>query len=54
MENLYKVTFSHKGQEYETEVEADCAHDAIEQAKEIGFGENWKAKLIASDNEFYD
>lgn len=53
MEKLYKVTFTHRGQEYQTEVEADCEHDAIEQAKEIGFGENWKAKLIACDNEFF-
>lgn len=53
MEKLYKVTFTHRGQEYETEVEADCEHDAIEQAKEIGLGENWKAELIAEDNEYF-
>ncbi len=53
MEKLYLVTFTHKEQEYQVEVEADCEHDAIEQAKEIGFGENWKAKLIACDNEFF-
>ncbi len=53
MEKLYKVTFTYRGQEYETEVEADCEHDAIEQAKEIGLGENWKATLIAEDNEFF-
>ena len=53
MEKLYKVTFTHRGQEYETEVEADCEHEAIEQAKEIGLGENWKATLIAEDNEFF-
>lgn len=53
MEKLYKVTFTRKGQVYETTVEADCEHDAIEQAKEIGLGENWKAKLIAEDNEFF-
>lgn len=53
MEKLYKVTFTHRSQVYETEVEADCEHDAIELAKEIGFGENWKAELIAEDNEFF-
>lgn len=53
MEKLYLVTFTHRGHAYRVEVEADCAHDAIEQAKEIGFGENWEAKLIASDNEYF-
>lgn len=54
MEKLYKVTFTHKEQEYEVEVEADCTYDAIEQAKEIGFGENWEAKVIAIDNEYFE
>lgn len=49
MEKLYKVTFTHRGQEYFCEVEAACKADAIEQAKEIGFGEDWEAVLIAID-----
>lgn len=53
MKKLYKVTFTHRGQEYETQVEAYCEYDAIEQAQEIGLGENWKAELIAEDNEFF-
>lgn len=51
MEKLYKVTFTHRGQEYQTEVEAACKADAIDQAKEIGFGEDWEAVLISIDGE---
>ncbi len=49
MEKLYRVTFTHRGQEYQTEVEADSKTDAIDQAMEIGFGEEWEAVLIAID-----
>lgn len=49
MEKLYRVTFSHRGQKYQTEVEANCKTDAIDKAKEIGFGEDWEAVLIAVD-----
>lgn len=49
MEKLYRVTFTHRGQEYKTEVEADSKADAIDQAMEIGFGEDWEAVLIAVD-----
>ena len=49
MEKLYKVTFTHRGQKYSTEVEADSKTDAIEQAKEIDFGKDWEATLIAVD-----
>lgn len=49
MEKVYEVTFTHRGQKYKTEVEAACKHDAIEQAKEIGFGEDWEAVLISVD-----
>ncbi len=49
MEKLYRVTFTHRGQKYQTEVEADSKTDAIDQAKEIGFGEDWEAVLIAVD-----
>lgn len=53
MEKLYKVTFTHRGQKYQTEVEADSKADALAQAQEIGFGEDWEVQLIASDNEFF-
>lgn len=53
MEKTYRVTFTHNGQKYEVEVEADCKHDAIEQAKEIGFGQDWEAELVAIDNEYF-
>lgn len=53
MEKLYEVSFTHNGQGYQVQVEADCEHDVIEQAKEIGFGENWNARLIACNNEFF-
>lgn len=51
VEKLYEVTMTHQGQEYRCKVEADSEADAITQAQEIGFGENWKAKLIAIDGE---
>ena len=51
MEQLYEVTMTHRGQEYSCKVEADSKADAIAQAQEIGFGENWKAVLIAIDGE---
>ena len=51
MEKLYRVTFTHRGHKYQTEVEADCKADAIDQAQAIGFGEDWEAVLIAIDGE---
>lgn len=47
MKKLYRVTFSHWGQIYETIVEADCKEDAIAYAQEIGFGEDWDAFLLS-------
>lgn len=49
MEKLYEVTMTHRGQQYRTEVKADSKADAIAQAQEIGFGEDWEARLIAVD-----
>lgn len=49
MEKLYEVTMTHRGQKYYCKVEADSKADAINQAQEIGFGEDWKARLIAVD-----
>ena len=51
MEKLYRVTFTHRGKKWEVILEADSKADAIDQAKEIGFGENWEAVLIAIDGE---
>jgi hypothetical protein len=51
MEKLYRVTFTHRGQKYQTEVEAACKADAIAHGQEIGFGEDWEAVLIAIDGE---
>ncbi len=51
MEKTYRVTFTHRGQKYSTEIEASSKADAISQAQEIGFGENWEAVLIAIDGE---
>ena len=51
MEKLYEVTFTHRGQKYEVILEAVSKADAIDRAKEIGFGEDWEAVLIAIDGE---
>lgn len=51
MEKLYKVTFTRRCKKYEVILEADCKADAIAQAQEIGFGEDWEAVLIAIDGE---
>ena len=51
MEKLYKVTFTHRCKKYEVILEADCKADAIAQAQEIGFGEDWEAVLVAVDGE---
>jgi len=58
MGKLYKVTFTHFGKQYSTEVEADCEKDAIDTAEfearmSLGFTENHKATLIADDNEYF-
>ena len=49
MEKLYEVTMTHRGQQYCCNVEADSKANAIAQAQEIGFGEDWAAVLIAVD-----
>ena len=49
MEKLYEVTMTHQGQQYFCKLEADSKADAIAQAQEIGFGEDWAAVLIAVD-----
>ena len=51
MEMLYRVTFTRQGKKWEVILEADSKTDAIDQVKEISFGENWEAVLIAIDGE---
>ena len=51
MEKLYEVTMTHRGERYCCKVEATSKADAIAQAQEIGFGEDWEAVLIAIDGE---
>lgn len=49
MEKIYEVAFTWKEQRYRIPIEADSKADAIAQAQEIGFGEDWAARLICVD-----
>lgn len=51
MDKLYQVTFTHRCKKYEIILEADSKADAIAQAQEIGFGEDFTARLVAIDGE---
>ena len=53
MDKLYLVTFTHNGKKCRMEVEADCQHDAIEMVKDDFHGEDFSARLIAIDNEYF-